>query len=1636
MKSQQSETEARDKDNDFTQRLSTSPYFPFSDEGILCPYLNDADLLFRLLTHGSKRQAFKKFCKAKVWPAKPNVPQVMNEKVLKSLLCSACNSPEARHAMSAFEEKIPLGLIIYDSIMLLDHTVHKACVKRLEGHKRDAAKRKFITPEMLREVISSYVEYEQHHEALHLLALSLAMFNHKQAATYIGELLQFFPDSAASMGCIDEVENSTGPSCESANCDEDTTDHSHAPDTGGFFCMLTRADELEGKWRAVKSAFDNYKMASDQLATTDDMDGFSDGGPIEALVNTLMCTRQLIAKSKLEIGEILGAERHCPDGLECALSQALGEFHRSPPRQIGQFISVANQIIEASTSVKRLEKSARTVLPSLESQVSTYLLQLGRADTDDLGKASVAFPCEALRATESMRDRIDKLKEEFETKLTNARTELEACCHALEETSQRLLPASGASLFNNQMAMIRRSLQVADNMLAIDDCRSQIRSLEESLRGASTAPDSTKLVEAVSRLQSNRDDTAAFLELCDALLEQGLHDVALLALLTRQSLYLVEEIGAELDRAIGTLVEAVCGTGDIHCTFSAIWHKVCLSSWLMAINRSDLTSVDLIERLAIMYVAEAISGNEENAAIGLLNLGISDCSDLSLPPSIKELIAAIVSHRSFRVVTVSTASRLDEKRKAIVECIAFENGKYRHIQCSKATHFAKFESVKVFPELERFWKEVSADVANRKLAKASTKALSADPDEWFAQMNKSHDRDMSSHPHFSVKIQAFVASFVKLVRDYVDECSSLIQDVDIVVKEQSLRQEIGKWAGNNVARQRVARCFTQQTLGDERKSKVQDPVEMLLALQNVITSCPSAVAWSLSQRSIQPTLDLETRIIEDIGHARSKDEIDEMLSSLHGWAHLRILWCGNDPDRESDYVGRDELERSALSLSRQKVIEYSAGSLVETYDECCNAGRFVVARQILDDCERHFASEVSRKMEETSSRAKQMLEELDHLKELAEDRGLSSEWVQSVYTHASGIERALKQYQRASTKGENTDDARLDNLKSSLHALTVAVQEGSNNFDAVKFHLEGGHLDAISSRVESVTEQDARECCPDLVDAWETLQCCTEDRVRSAWSSFVKLFGKHCMLYHDETDTTNSRFVRVAPFEYPYSIYQTHFYKPKSEFLRRPLRLYLFRDKVDNQALQRLDTELSIEQSAAELHVVFAPNGSLKLRKALHLDRKFRSLLVIDDSFLYRICAADKHDVPIRRGLHGIVADLVSSSPFVANGYCHQENNIYVGRSEVIQWLMNHPQAMIWGGRRIGKTSVLHALESTLDRRHYKVALVYADIHGQVDPDLAIAKRLANELNLPSIESLTEFEKYIQAERKKGIKFAFLLDEVDEYIKKSRLVHNGEFPLASALRKIVMEDSTKSTVLVYSGYHQLYCEAKLGKRKKRVGHPFVNIASDLPIRDLSHDEVVELVRTGFEEMLGIDLHPDVPSLVAERASRHPAFVQEFCRCLLDHVSRRRSHPQAKILISPRDVEDVYKADGRGDGGEQPFIYYVDETLGWNLSELGRAIMLTIETDEYYSKRKIFENLCEYADIADVKRPLEDQFGDTIDLLVMTNLLTQDPNRFDYYRMTYPTFIEILGRLNKLGKTEIEKSLKNYDRDERTKGILR
>jgi len=1406
-------------------------------------------------------------------------------------------------------------------------------------------------------------------------------------------------------------------------------------------CWIPLVDELTRKAGVLEKSFGHFSQSAKQLAAIQELASFGDSGDAAPLLSSLESERSLIQIQSCDILSSLGARCEGAEGTECDLPQLLRHIKANPTATLNELVSNVNEIRKEADALLASAKSARDELKELKIIEADLITLVGSSAQKPSQPEQNASPCRILQIVTEQQKHVADLRTELSSELNNRKAVLIAECDQLDAEYN----LNTNTNFNDYLLIkedIRCGIDSANNINEVEACKALLEQLKTKCR----ARRHYNPHEFARRLQKKPDGFPDFLDLCRTLIEQSAPEAAFLLLHLRQHLHPFEEISEFTDQALSILLEAACKAASGELPLSSVLNTLCADPWLISIGRNDIESSDLHERFVIVLLGAVLAGDTDRAATTLVNIGAAELIRQTFPEVLNRILQAAVTRRSIQIVSAYDLAIRIEQERNICESIAFDNGKYRHIQCGKAVHFARFEAMQVFPALTELWRNISLDIQAGRYDAAHTLLNSIDVHEWYDKLSQKHDKSIYDHPHYSERIRAYMGLFLAQVQEHVAYCESIWMYGELVITEDELQEGLQHWIGTQEDRGAMVTLVMRNLMPHQEVAQAQSILNAAALCKPVMLRCPHFIPWLRAKQIPEPDLRLEQLILEDLTHDFQIEEAAEILEADSAWEQLGILSRSKDTARNQDWGAKHKHDATEFAERKAEVLAAKNQSQIDVFDACVQGGRFPAALRILEHCDQQKASKRAQEMVAVSSFVDEQIKNIGAIKELAADANMPEEWQEDVSSLAAKIERQLRVLRRSDESGDAIRDTKL-RLAKAVDALRFVIQQHAQVFDEVEHHLQSSQADNGLRLITANDQERALENCPELVKNWTILaskDLPDESETKRVWTRFIKEFAKICNLYHDEQDE-RKRFVPVPSIQYTFVVHQTAFYKPQSEFLKRPLRLYLYRqDDVDHQALQRLDAELTGDNSATWLHIVFAPQGVDKVRRFFKYDKGFKNFLLIDESFLYQICLVEKHDVPVRQALHASVTDLASSSPFVAQGYCHQSNNIYVGRKDILQKLQNNPQAMIWGGRRIGKTSVLHALESALGKRNYNVAYVYVDIEDSGDPDLSIAKKIAATLKLQNVESITDFERQITLLRNNGSRVAFLIDEVDEYIKKSKRVHGNSFPLATVLRQLVMDDSSKDTILVYSGYHQLYYEVKLDKNKRRVGHPFINLAQDIPIRDLTHDDVDELVKTGFEEMLGISVDPQVPRLISSRASRHPAFVQQFCRCLLEQASKRRS-PRTHITITTDDVEAVYSADGSGEGGEQPFIFYVNETLGYNLSHLGRAIMLAIpqllsenqmpNENDYFPIRKIKDELNGWCEIIEIQNPEIEHFQQTIELLVMTNMLTQNPQEHDEYRITYPTYIDILRRLDKLGKSAIEFSLQQYDAKERAEGVL-
>jgi len=1633
-----------------------SPFYPLCASGKLFPFMDNEDLLFEIYSSAGLRSKIKFFCKNKNWPGKP-IYTLITDKSLRSLIRSMCNSQQARRMLVSAGNDIELYTAIWRFVKKSDRAMVEIFSQRC--YTKDD--KLYIDPEKIQEIYNSIREVESStsRKSTIYLTLAFAMLQPEISYELFSELINCHSESVDLLELIAQparllplddlhckaplLQSEPAANKVTLTIDEDNLNSLQPTRVAEsqVACWVLNPDNVIARATSFDKAYENFSASASKLIALDDIYLFNDTGEAVTLIAALELDRSSINSQFSAIKKAISGNCDSLFGQGCELKEILTRkeldllsTREQMSTKLAEFRDKRNLVLQnASLSIAEIEENYE-IIEGLH-----LALDVPYADSSHDYKKML--PCGVFAKLQDSRDKLITMQRRVDKEFKLRKTNLLSCCEQLlNDTSAntvRLRP---------DVLILRTRILSATNLDEIKSCAQGLDALREiKLSGAELS-----VPELAAILLDDLEDSDNFVSLCTALIKHEEGEIAFLIAHTWQRLHAYGNPLISIDVAVDVVLSSACQAARGHIPVTVVWKALLLDPWLLGLSRGEIQSSDVLQRLVITLLGGALDDYEGTVAIILNNIGAADLCRVDFSPKLHDFLRAVVARRTIKLISIGEVDRKRGQENDINERISIKNNKYRHLQCANAVHFSRFEALQVFPALENLWREISGYLKNENYAKAHAVASAIQIEEWYRELSRQHDRPVDEHAHFPVRIRAFMEEFVDLIREHIAYVEDLVGIGQFLVTEADLISDLKEWAGEQEERRLLSHLTLQNLkLSHPDRVALQSFWNALQTCKPILSKCPHVAVWIRSQEAPEIDRILEQFVLEDLRSNCTNEQVAAILFENSAWQQLSILYPESSGLPAQDWTAKHHEDVAELASYRADVAAALDQSILETFEKCILDSRFPAAKAILKRCSEQRASSKSQGKLLLSSFITEQFQLIDAVKDVAAEANMPEQWQADIGELAATIERQLRSLRRIDLPSTEALNAEKIRLKSAVNALRFVVEQHTFILDEVRHHLVVTKMDEATNITKQSPDNrlETYQKCPDLAKSWTTL-CADgsdENEIKRTWSQFVKEFAKICNLYRDESDE-KKRFVSVTSVKLPFLVYQTAFHKPQSDFLKRPLRLYLYRqNEIDAPALQRLEAELTSDSSAAWLHVVFAPQGAPKLKRYFQYDRGFKDFLIVDDSLMDQIMALDKHDVPVRQALHLSVADLASSSPFVAQGYCHQSNNIYVGRKDILTKLLNTPQAMIWGGRRIGKTSVLHALEGALSNRKYNVAYVYVDLQDNGDPDLAIAQKIASTLGLDHVNSLTDFERQVTAKRLRGERFAFLIDEVDEYIKKSRRIHGGDYPLATVLRQLVMDDASKDTVLVYSGYHQLFYEAKLNKNKRRVGHPFINIAQDIPIRDLTHDDVAELVRTGFEDMLGIAVSPEVPALISIRASRHPAFVQQFCRCLLDQVSRRRS-PGLRVTITKEDVEAVYSASASHDGGEQPFIFYVNETLGYNLSHLGRAIMITICLDpdhqlqvenreKYFSINKIREELNVWCEVIGIENPDIDHFQQSVELLMMTNMLTQNPQEHGEYRVTYPTYIDILRRLDSLKKANVEGSLIEYDSLERSAGVL-
>lgn len=1330
-----------------------------------------------------------------------------------------------------------------------------------------------------------------------------------------------------------------------------------------------------------------------------------------------------------------------------------------------------------------IDASLETLIPTIAERNQTASSALTEIhQTDDLlsrERFNSTFRLPAnnlLDAIRVEREVLDKLASSRHDEVSLLAGRKRTALDTLQRLADRLdLDSLGSSVLD-ELKHLEKALEDSSSLKELIPLQERCTRLSIALL---EEPKGWKIPELVIQVQQELPSASSTVKLARALVARGRAQEALALLTLLQQTTDRRTSGIEdFAEFVDVTVLAAVGTEPERVTWvDGVWQQ----PWIRELSRSEIGSHQTWQRLGAAFLAQHHIRGTANEIDILYRLELQRLWPREKFRALNQVLQAINTRRNILVVAEGEPADREVIEARLKELLRkTERGEYLHQAGRGHDAFSSMERMHLFPQMEALFEKTLLQVNNEEWELARTSARQ-DPERILQRacrdaeisitspFYKRHALDPQSGylPLFLRELEAVIDAAIKAAGSATGYVSANDLDRELqVLVEQEPQFEL-LWAA-------VRRTFAEHSYALKHASSGHELFSdlcrtsgdvVLLAVEYVIGLCSEGPDFRISSNTLDAAL-------QKLAGTATADEVLR-LQAERCYHHAKLALTRLSGTLATDHLNTRELTaelRDQISQTRAGIQsrwisisqeEGDVGISQATFEAALDAGYFPYLDRVLAKAEnrRRSAAERQRTLEDSWVQAQ--MRRISAIRETTLPTARPREWYDTFYDLCSRLEAVLFSARRELMQGGSLDIAR-SSVSEALDALSFIAKHGDESFDEIVYHINALRSDSSVTRAQAASETgrvSTQIGVPEIAGAWSTLGRSIRQNspgVPSQWGHFVRNFCIACGLYYDLGKTLKRNTTRA----YHWARYSTQFVDPHSSWLASEIYLDLCAGTRASDT--ELDTLLEeLEGAAHRLTLVFVTDGCPTLETRWKYDPTRSPYILISEPRLADIFPANqaedgaRHDIPLRQLLHRSAENLAGTGVFKSEGYVHQQKNIFVGRVRALHQLAQQPASVIWGGRRTGKTSLLHALERRLRQQQtktgaYDVALVYGDPIAAVDPDLHLARKICQKLHLASPQTLEEFSTIMQQACNER-RIAVLIDEMDRYIVRSSAVHGRDaFPLARELRGLSQSDSTQRFKLVYAGFKRLYYEVEI-RHSEDPSYPFKNILQPITkdFRDFELHEVIMLMKLGFDEMLGVTWDVTVPRLITTKTSGHPAFVQRFCELLLERLSHRRQQQSSQLHLTAELVDEVYQQSPIGSEGDA-FISYVHETLGYNVGGLERAILLLVSTHvlssetpderQSFSRHELIGIVREWArsmpglpnDEHNMPLlPSDDDIGDALHGLTMTNMLTVDETLGQQrYQVTYPAYIHFMQRLDKLDRVDIDRSLQRYYERER------
>jgi tetratricopeptide (TPR) repeat protein len=265
-------------------------------------------------------------------------------------------------------------------------------------------------------------------------------------------------------------------------------------------------------------------------------------------------------------------------------------------------------------------------------------------------------------------------------------------------------------------------------------------------------------------------------------------------------------------------------------------------------------------------------------------------------------------------------------------------------------------------------------------------------------------------------------------------------------------------------------------------------------------------------------------------------------------------------------------------------------------------------------------------------------------------------------------------------------------------------------------------------------------------------------------------------------------------------------------------------------------------------------------------------------------------------------------NPYVA-GAPILEEDMFFGRGALVDRILqtiHNNSLLIYGERRIGKTSIQHQVKKRLgelDDPVYEFYPVFIDLQGtpetrffqtiaedifqELEPHLnglAPGKDLSEGYSYRDfIRDLHAVLKVLRRRTTKKVKLVLLIDEVD-------VLNDYDPRINQKLRSLFMKSEAENLAAVVSG-------VEIKKRWEREGSPWYNFFEEVEVAPLNSDDALELIQRPIRGIFKLDR--GVAEEIIAITGGKPYLIQKVCISL---VTRLYEQHRRKITLA--DIEAV------------------------------------------------------------------------------------------------------------------------------------